>query len=182
MARPRTFFTADLHLFHDNILVYEKEFRPYSSLEEMHQDIEQKWNKDVTPNDTVIVVGDVCYGHKGLDFMYRLNGRKELVRGNHDEWFTEAELLGPFSKVHSYRKFAGCIVSHIPVHPQQLESRYLANIHGHLHDLNIRLPNKSPDPRYINVSVEQWDMRPVCWEELEPRLRTLEKLAKKNAK
>lgn len=180
-----THFTADLHLGHGRILEYEPEARPFGSLEEMHQAMEERWNKRVSPGDTVIIVGDVAFGLEGLALLARFNGTKRLVRGNHDEEYSNKVFGQYFTSVNCYRKFAGCLVSHVPVHPCQLQSRFVANIHGHLHSLRVRHDDGSIDPRYLNVSVEQWGLAPVAWEDLQPQvdiLRALREEAKAKAK
>ena len=50
------YFTADTHFSHKNILLYEN--RPYQSIEEMDNDLIEKWNKTVGKNDTVYHLGD----------------------------------------------------------------------------------------------------------------------------
>lgn len=81
------FFTSDCHFNHQNILEYEKESRGcFSTIEEMNEQIIYNWNKKVSKNDTVYILGDMFMG--GLDaideIMPRLKGKKILIRGNHD--------------------------------------------------------------------------------------------------
>jgi calcineurin-like phosphoesterase family protein len=82
------FVTADLHLDHAKILSFiapdGSPSRPYSCLEEMQQDLEERWNKTVNQRDTVYVLGDVAFSKTGVRLMERFNGRKVLVAGNHD--------------------------------------------------------------------------------------------------
>jgi calcineurin-like phosphoesterase family protein len=55
------FVTADLHLDHAKILDFiapdGSPLRPYSCIEEMQQDLEERWNKTVNQRDTVYVLG-----------------------------------------------------------------------------------------------------------------------------
>lgn len=173
-----TFFTSDLHLFHHGILTYE-EVRSYATVEEMHEAIIDNWNKEVRPSDTVVVTGDVCFGGNAcwdgmVEIFKRLHGRKELVMGNHDEKIPLHILASCFSRVLGVKRFDRCVVTHIPVHPGQFE-RYTANIHGHLHSKRIHREDGSVDPRYINVCLEQWNMTPVEWSELEYQVKYLRK-------
>ena len=39
MSEQKIFFTGDLHLGHKDILIYEREFRLFKSIEEMHEKI-----------------------------------------------------------------------------------------------------------------------------------------------
>jgi len=87
------FFTSDLHFFHQ--LVFKKYRNNFNTIEEMHESIVKKWNRTVRKKDLVFVLGDVTFGK--LDetkaIISRLNGRKILIRGNHDERFTSAQWI-----------------------------------------------------------------------------------------
>ena len=43
-------------------------------------------------------------------------------------------------------------MSHAPIHPNELRGRF--NLHGHVHQNSITLPDGSLDDRYINCCVE----------------------------
>ncbi len=83
----KTFFIADTHFGHLNILRLSK--RPFRTIAEHDEALVQNWNRVVTPDDTVYHLGDFAYGldDEGdrLQWLFsRLNGRKHLVLGNHD--------------------------------------------------------------------------------------------------
>jgi len=78
-------FYSDPHFGHDNVIKFCN--RPYKDLEEMTATFIKKYNRVVKPNDLVIWVGDCFFYYtqqQALDLMGKLNGRKILVRGNHD--------------------------------------------------------------------------------------------------
>lgn len=81
--------TADLHLFHRNIIRYCG--RPHSSVEEMNDAIVRNWQEKVGPEDTIYVLGDFAFTKEReyeVDKVFRrLNGTKILVRGSHDKGF-----------------------------------------------------------------------------------------------
>ena len=82
-----TFFTADLHLGHANLLnLSVARGARYTSVEEMDADLIARWNATVTPEDTVWVLGDVDMHGKpaNLARIAELNGTKILIAGNHD--------------------------------------------------------------------------------------------------
>lgn len=82
-----TYFTADLHLGHLNILQHAD--RPFSSVEKMDTAIINNWNSVVTQNDTVVIVGDFAWkNHKR--YLQALNGKKILIKGNHDKMAASA--------------------------------------------------------------------------------------------
>ena len=77
------FFSSDLHFFHANVIKYCD--RPYSSVEEMNEDMIEKWNSVVKPEDSVYVLGDISLAFRPIEaFSHRLVGTRYLVPGNHD--------------------------------------------------------------------------------------------------
>ena len=80
----KIFVISDPHFNHSNIIPYSN--RPFSSVKEMDETIIANWNKTVGPNDTVFCLGDFCFGTKDNIPYYarQLNGRKILIKGNHD--------------------------------------------------------------------------------------------------
>ena len=54
-----TFFIADCHFGHKNIIKYCD--RPYSSVEEMDETILNNINKTVFPSDTLYILGDFTF-------------------------------------------------------------------------------------------------------------------------
>lgn len=87
----RTWFTADLHLGHERII--ELSGRPFGSVEEMNEEIIDRYNSVVGKNDVVWMLGDVAMGQirDTLPLLGKLNGRKYLVAGNHDRCFAGAQ-------------------------------------------------------------------------------------------
>jgi len=78
------FITSDTHFHHKNIIKYTN--RPYDSLEEMNEDLVRRWNACVGEDDVVLHLGD--FGWKDeehiAEIRKRLNGRIDLILGNHD--------------------------------------------------------------------------------------------------
>lgn len=79
-----TWFTADLHVGHHNILPYAR--RPFSDLDQMHQAIIERWNERVESTDIVWILGDLVMGqiYETLPLCKQLTGTKVLLCGNHD--------------------------------------------------------------------------------------------------
>jgi len=52
----------------------------------MNEAIVTRWNETVAPDDTVLILGDLCMGKidESLPFAGQLQGHKLLVPGNHD--------------------------------------------------------------------------------------------------
>lgn len=159
--------------------------RPFTSTEEMDETMVERWNAVVRPQDTVYHLGDVVINKKSLHHVKRLNGKKRLVRGNHDI-FKDAEYreVG-FESLYGVRVFVDqFILSHIPLHPDCVTERFRVNVHGHLHANELmqeydtgmgstfhRDMAMRPDPRYLCVSVEHTDYRPLSFDEVEARIK-----------
>lgn len=70
-------------MYHNNIIGYCT--RPYSSVEEMNEDMIAKWNSVVKPEDFIYYLGDFSLSFRPIElFSFRLNGNKYLIPGNHD--------------------------------------------------------------------------------------------------
>lgn len=152
-----TFLIADLHFYHRGVFRFDPVAKTLfnDSVEERVEKTIKEWNTIITPTDTVLVLGDVCFRDNRLHVFQRLNGVKYLVRGNHDTAPEEKYLLNGFQKVTDSIEYDRILFSHFPVHPCQLVSRYRANVHGHLHDEVIH------DTRYANVCMETRNYKPV---------------------
>ena len=56
--------------------------------------IRQQWQRLVTPHDTVVIGGDISWAmkltetEKDFRFLEELNGKKLLLKGNHDYWWS----------------------------------------------------------------------------------------------
>lgn len=61
--------------------------------------IKENWMNFINENDTVLIAGDISWsmkveeGKNDLDFINSLPGKKILVRGNHDYWWTSITKL-----------------------------------------------------------------------------------------
>ncbi len=178
-----TWFTSDTHFGHKNILEYEKEARPFDTIEEMNEQLIINWNSTVGKTDIVYHLGDFAFGKSNIGIAGRLNGRKRLVLGNHDTYPCDL-YLAHFERLFGAYYWRRCILTHVPVHPDNLGSRAFLNIHGHLHSRGVwRNPyfnngllvwNGSYDPNYFNVSVERHDLKPVNSSLIMDRLKEIE--------
>jgi calcineurin-like phosphoesterase family protein len=173
------FVISDTHFGHANIIKYCN--RPFADIDEMDEMMIQKWNSVVKPGDKVYHLGDVYMGDSGrfLKKFARLNGKKRLIVGNHDDLKkklgdTDLRLGDLFEKVSLWRIFTefGLMMTHVPLHESSLVrgkkndgSPYdeCVNVHGHIHT------NPSPEGPYRCVCVEQIDYTPISIERLRIR-------------
>ncbi len=128
------------------------------------------WNSVVKPEDLVYVLGDFTVNKKHIWIARELNGSKILVKGNHDTG-SLAEYAEYFVDVCGCVVIGRTILTHIPVHPNQME-RWRLNIHGHLHDHVVKVDREIEtgigmftetvaDSRYRCVSVEHTGFKPI---------------------
>lgn len=167
----KIFAIADTHFRQESFLTFKNKngirIRNFSSIDVIDNFMVDNWNKVVSNNDIVYHLGDVYCGNKNQadEILSRLNGRKRLILGNHDDG-KDKVLIRHFEKIMSERIFTefNIILTHKPVHPDTLyvhkSQKYLTNVHGHLHD------NVIDDSRYVNISVEQTNYTPVDLESL----------------
>ena len=75
------YFTSDLHFGHENCIRLCN--RPFTSIEEMDELLIQNWNRKVTGNDKVYILGDFIYRSKKPpeEYLRRLRGKNILSLG-----------------------------------------------------------------------------------------------------
>ncbi len=90
---------GDLHLS----LGCDKPMDIFSGWSNYLERLEENWNSKITDSDTVVLLGDHSWAMKleesrcDLEFIHsRLNGRKILVKGNHDLWWSTMNKLNGF--------------------------------------------------------------------------------------
>ena len=130
--------------------------RPFSTIEEHDEFICDNWLSVVRDQDIVYVLGDVAFSD--FSALEKLNGRKRLVLGNHDNPKNQ-KLQKVFQKIMAWRIFPEyeCVLTHVPIILTGKE-KYTFNVHGHIHY------RESPTPNHINVSAEAVNYTPVSLE------------------
>ncbi len=103
-------------------------------MEEYENKLIDNWNRVVGNDDIVYHLGDV--GNLPFDELSKkiksLNGKKILIRGNHDTEDKDFYLRCGFTEVIDGPMFynKNVILSHEPV---PVNNDYFINVHGHLH-------------------------------------------------
>ena len=158
----KRFVISDMHFGHENIIQYAN--RPFSCAEECDATIINNWNTIVQPRDRVYVLGDVAMAKRHIEKIGLCNGKKILIMGNHDIF--DLKYYTPFfedirsCKVLKTEK-GNILLTHFPIHKMQNE-RWLHNIHGHTHDVNV----DDKDSFYINACVEIIGYKPLLLNKL----------------
>lgn len=170
------YFTSDTHYGHEKCWSTFKRsdgspLRDFSSTDEMDRTLIDNWNTTVTKNDTVKHLGDVVINRRYMYICHELQGKKDLIRGNHDIFKTREYLDVGFREIYGVwvDPKERIICSHIPIHPDSIKDGWL-NIHGHLHYGRVLDTYGRPDKRYFCVSVEMTDYKPVSLEWIRERI------------
>jgi calcineurin-like phosphoesterase family protein len=176
------FLIADPHFSHEGVCKFlrddETKLRPWDNAADMDEAMIENWNKVVRPVDKVYICGDlVMKAKKQIGIMNRLNGKKVLIKGNHD--IGELKVYLPyFYDIRAFHILDNFAITHIPIHPDCL-GRFRGNIHGHIHQRKVMMPINDdlrrlypedtlriPDPRYFCISAEQINYTPIEWNDL----------------
>lgn len=161
-------FTSDTHAYHNNIIKYSN--RPFDSVEEMNQTMIDNINEEVAAQDTLVHLGDVCFGslEKLKDFRNRINCNNIiLIYGNHDQTIRKDDRAKKlFSEIHEFYegKFEGQRITlcHYAMRVWN-KSHYGAwHLYGHSHG---SLPD-DPKSLSIDIGVDCHNFFPLCVEEI----------------
>ena len=183
----RIFFSADHHFGHANIIKYCS--RPFSSADEMNEEMVKRWNEVVDPNDLVYYLGDFSLSKSlVVPFATRLNGEKYLIMGNHDACHpTHKKKAAVGLEIYKNAGFkeitlektielAGqpVLLNHLPYLDEEPKLEYKGKfsnyrpketgdwlIHGHVHE------KWKTKEHMLNVGVDVWDFYPVPMAEVE---------------
>jgi calcineurin-like phosphoesterase family protein len=153
----KVYFTSDLHLGHTKAA----EARGFDSVEDHNRAVIQSFEM-LDKKDKLYVLGDVAFPRRALALLSNLRCITEMILGNHDV-HKLSDYTQVFNKVHGCKEYKGWLLTHIPVHPNELY-RYHGNIHGHIHKGGVQLELDSP--KYLNVN---WDFHeaPVTIDEMQ---------------
>ena len=159
----QTWFISDLHFGHPNILTYMQKERPFAS----QALIDKLDERNGVGPDTLWILGDVAFRNKdALQYVTKIKCRnKNLVLGNHDNYSMAEYMAVGFNKIRGMARHKEFVLTHAPIHTQQLNKRDQANIHGHLHCEDV------DDPRYYNVNIDRTGGIPVSMQQIRDRIK-----------
>ena len=161
------YFTSDIHFGHTNIIKYSK--RPYvrdgiNDVNFMNNDIINKYNSVVRPDDTVYILGDVSFDPEPGMYLSRMVGRKHLIFGNHD-LKSKAKLAPYFESMQDYLVIkvndpvgnisVPVVMFHYPIASWDKAHHGSWHLHGHSHG-----SYKIPYGRILDVGVDCNQMMP----------------------
>lgn len=168
---PNTWFTADFHFGHKNIIPYCN--RPFESVEEMDQTILERLNSVVKANDTLYFLGDFCIGPRirARELRQKIHCKKIFaVPGNHDrdtrKLTEQFSWLGDLAQVSISGQ--GIILCHYAMRVWNHSSHGSWHLYGHSHgkleDLNTSLS--------MDVGVDTHDFWPWHFDDVAAHMKT----------
>ena len=166
------YYTADVHFGHAKVLQFDG--RPFETIEEHDRFIIERWNAKVTPEDQVYIVGDFCVYSKEKSGYYleQLNGRKYLIKGNHDsDLLKDPDAMSRFELVENIcfikdREYR-IALCHFPLVEWHQYYRGAWHIYGHIHSTRERAFQFLRDEeKALNAGIMINHYEPVTMEEL----------------
>lgn len=162
----KAFFIADTHFGDDNIRRYEN--RPFQDVEEMNATLINNWNSVVSNGDCVYVLGDFAVDGCEKEFLSKLNGKKYLIKGNHDIRPNCVYREAGFEEVYDlpviYKNF--WILSHDAIYVNS--NMPYANLFGHVHSNPII---KDYSNQHFCVCVERINYTPISFDEIVEKVK-----------
>ena len=164
--------TADWHLGEGRFDLMQ---RPFKTILEHNKTIIDRHNEVVKKDDLVYVVGDVVYQKAAepdlvMRWLNHMNGRKILIRGNHDRVFSDEQFAPYFESVipdgeglELEIEGIPCYITHYPTQGRADRFNLVGHIHGAFKfQLNM-----------LNVGVDVHHFRPVNFKEIPFYLRAI---------
>ena len=168
------FFTSDLHLGHSKIIEYCK--RPFVGVREMNETLIANWNKKINKDNDVYILGDFVFGGKNFvrNIISSLNGRKHLIKGNHDKsvikcsdlfvWIKDMYELN-IQDIDAPMKLQKICMLHYPMLTWNKSHYGSWALHGHVHNRFDEL-NKTCKRLDVGVDTEHANYSPLSYEEI----------------
>ena len=173
------YYISDTHFGHENIIKHDANngCKQFSSIEEHDNLIIENWNRVVTPQDNIYILGDFSwlYARETEELIKKLNGVKFLIKGNHDRWCKDGACKKLFQGIYDYKTIQDgdkmVVMSHYPIMFYQSQHRGSILLYGHVHqtreeklfqDACKHISDTTDIPmNCYNVGCMLWDYTPV---------------------
>ena len=107
---------ADLHLS----LGANKPMDVFEGWHNYVERLEKNWRSIVRPEDTVVIAGDISWAmkleetEKDFAFLHSLPGKKLLLKGNHDYWWSTRSKIDTYLAAKGFDRCKSCTMILIP--------------------------------------------------------------------
>ena len=133
------FFISDTHFGHKNCMAFDN--RPFATVEECDAAIINNWNKAVSYDDDVYLLGDMSWHNatKTLKILNNLNGNIHLIKGNHDNKILHnRDIVNRLCEITDYKELCldknkGVVLCHYPMPCFKNHFRGWYHLYGHVH-------------------------------------------------
>lgn len=133
----KNLYIADWHYDHKNILAFDN--RPFKTINEMNEQLVNRWNCVVERSDRVYILGDMFWSNMNaaIEVLDKLNGEKYLIKGNHDRC-NDSRFKRKFTKICDYDEINDCgrnvVLCHYPIPYFKNHFYGWYHLYGHVHD------------------------------------------------
>ena len=135
------------------------------AINEFNENLIKRWNKVVSNNDLVYILGDIALNYKDISevnsLISRLNGDKVLIVGNHDKYTLQNKKFNRdlFKEIAEYKdityqtkKIALC---HFPIQRFNRQDVGGMHLYGHIH--STKLLNNIPHAYNVGIDVNNYE-------------------------
>lgn len=123
-----------MHFSHKNIIRFDS--RPFFTLDEMKRALIDNWNSRVEKSDEVYVLGDMFWNNsEAPEILDELNGKKFLLKGNHDHFNSNIEKRFEWIKKMETVTDNGqkIVLCHFPIAHWQNQDYGTIHFYAHIH-------------------------------------------------
>ena len=166
------FYIADTHFGHEKVLDFCQ--RPFQTIHEMDAMIIENWNRVVSKEDDVYVIGDFMFRSAQTPEYYleKLNGKLHLIRGNHERWTNRVDVKRYFESDNMIIEITDSnshlVLCHYPIAEWPRYYRGSLHIFGHIHNTREGAAYEYylKQPCMFNAGVDINQFMPVTLEQL----------------
>ena len=155
-----TFFIADFHFDHKNIIQYCN--RPFQTVEEMNEVMLRNYNETVEDDSTVYFLGDMAFGRDSRTpkhWLSQLRGHITYIKGSHDHGLRPTNLENCYERLELDTEQSKVLLMHKPYDRQDWKGWI---IHGHTHSTHMI----STKYRSVCAGVEAINYKPVSLQQI----------------
>lgn len=161
------YFIADPHFGHMNILRLSN--RPFNTIQEHDDTLIKNWNNAVKPTDEIYILGDLTMSKDGKyanSLLSKLNGRKYLIIGNHENYLNDPEFdKSQYVWIKDYYEFnyetIKFVLFHYPILEWNGYFKKSIHLYGHVHNTRQPYFESIMDKRAKNVGVDIINYTPI---------------------